>query len=89
MNLFQDGNFGLKTQENFSCKEPLSFPVNRDSIYRKCKISPSPADYKIKSSFEIIAEKGKKISENREKIKQKEILRKIKSIEPETDLKLS
>ena len=89
MNLFQDGNFGLKTQENFSCKEPLSFPVNRDSIYRKCKNSPSPADYKIKSSFEIIAERGKKISENREKIKQKEILRKIKSIEPETDLKLS
>ena len=38
--------------------------------------TPSPAEYKIKSTFEIIAEKGKKISENRKRIQMKEILEK-------------
>ena len=89
MDLFKDGNFGIKTQENFSTKEPYSHRGNRESIYQKTQKSPSPADYKIKSSFEIIAEKGKKISDIRDKIKMKESLRKINIIEAEKELNLN
>ena len=39
----------------------------------KHDITPSPAEYKIKSSFEIIAEQGKKISKNKKRIQLKEI----------------
>ena len=77
LDLFQDGNFGIKTQENFSSQEPFSHISNRDSIYPKAKGSPSPGDYKIKSSFEVIAEKGKKISEIRDKLRKKYDLKNI------------
>ena len=62
--------------------------------------SPSPVDYLIKSSFEIIAEKGKTISDNRKRIKineeiakqnrKKYIVRraiKVKSKEKEDNIK--
>ena len=86
--LFKDGIFGLKTQENFSNKQPYSYRDKRDSIYHKEKKSPSPAEYKIKSSFEIIAEKGKKISEIRDKIRFKENLKNSKINEGENEIKL-
>ena len=88
LDLFKDGNFGMKTQENFSSKEPFSHISHRDSIYQNAKKSPSPGDYKIKSSFEIIAENGKKISEIRDKIKKKENLKKKEINEVKDEVKL-
>ena len=70
--LFKEGIFGLKSQESFSNKQPYSYRDKRDAIYQKERKSPSPAEYKIISSFDIIAEKGKKISEIRDKIRAKE-----------------
>lgn len=65
VDLFKDGNFAPKTQENFNCKGTFTKDEKR-SLVKKEK-SPSPCDYKIKSSFEIIAEKGKIISDARNK----------------------
>ena len=68
MDLFKDGIFAPKTQEDFRSKG--TFPQNekRGLVFQNSN-SPSPCDYKIKSSFDIIAEEGKKISEIRKKIK--------------------
>ena len=88
LDLFKDGVFGLKTQENFSNKQLYTHNTKRDAIYKKTQKSPSPSDYKIKSSFEIIAEKGKKISEIRDKIRIKENLNKNKINNGEEELKL-
>ena len=75
LDLFQDGVFALKTQQNFSCKSPYDNPTQRTSIQKVKEKSPSPADYVIKSIFEIIAEKGKKTSEIRNNIKLREMIR--------------
>ena len=70
--LFANGVFSQRTQEDFFRKEPFSNNAQR-TIFRKTKDdSPSPAQYRIKGQFEIIAEKGKKVSDNRERIKNKE-----------------
>ena len=69
--LFKDGIFGQKTQEYFFLKEPLSNKANRTVFGDPKNISPSPAQYRIKGSFEILAEKGKKISDRRDYIKNK------------------
>ena len=74
-NLFKDGIFSPKTQEYFFKKEFLSNMAKRTNFADE-KVSPSPAEYKIKGQFETIAEKGKKISENRIKIRNKEINKK-------------
>ena len=74
--LFKDGVFAPKTQEDFFLKEPFSGKAQRTFLGRKTGISPSPAEYKIKSSFEIIAEQGKKISDNKKEIQMKEMKRK-------------
>ena len=71
--LFKDGIFAPKTQEDFFLKEPFSGTAQRTFLCSKHDITPSPAEYKIKSSFEIIAEQGKKISENKRRIQMKEI----------------
>ena len=68
--LFKDGIFAPKTQEDFFSQGTFS-KDDRRSLAKKEK-SPSPCDYVIKSSFEVIAEKGKKISEIREQNKEKE-----------------
>ena len=75
MDLFKDGIFAPKTQEDFRSKG--TFPQNekRGLIFQNSN-SPSPCDYKIKSSFDIIAEEGKKISEIRKKIKINEEIEK-------------
>ena len=86
--LFKDGVFGLKTHENFSNKQPYSYTDKRDSIYQKKRKSPSPAEYKIKSSFEIISEKGKKISEIRDKIRTKKYFKNSKIRKRENNIKL-
>ena len=70
--LFPKGIFSLKTQENFSSKSPYDNPSQR-SLFQKKEKSPSPADYRIKSEFEIIAEKGKKLDDIRNKIKIREM----------------
>ena len=64
--LFKDGNFAPKTQENFNIKGTFSKDEKR-SLEKKEK-SPSPCEYKIKSSFEIIVEKGKLVSDIRRKL---------------------
>ena len=97
--LFKDGIFEPKTQEDFFIKEPFSGLAQRPALSKKDgKITPSPADYKIKSSFEIIAEQGKKISDSKKKIQMKEMKERqerqekenIKQImEPSKDLNLN
>lgn len=71
--LFKDGIFSPKTQEDFFLKEPFSGKAQRTFFSNKKEITPSPAEYKIKSSFELIAEQGKKISENKKRIQIKEM----------------
>ena len=71
--LFKDGIFAPKTQEDFFLKEPFSGKAQRTFFGGKKDITPSPAEYKIKSSFELIADQGKKISENRKRIKMREM----------------
>ena len=69
LDLFKDGIFAPKTQEDFLSKGTFSLnEKNRGNNIKKDN-SPSPCDYKIKSCFEIIAEEGKKISDIRTKIK--------------------
>ena len=72
--LFKDGIFAPKTQEDFFIKEPFACLAKRSFIGKNAKDSPSPADYKIKSSFEIIAEQGEKISKNKIEIQIKEMI---------------
>ena len=68
--LFEDGVFQPNTRQDFICKEPMENTSPRSgivsSIYNK---SPSPAEYKIKSSFDIIAEEGRKKSNIQKKLK--------------------
>ena len=73
--LFKNGVFAPKTQENFNSKGTFSHDAKR-SLAKK-EVSPSPCDYKIKSSFEIIVEKGKAISENRKNMKKNEDIEKM------------
>ena len=75
--LFKDGVFAPKTQEDFFLKEPFSGKAQRTFFGRKSDISPSPAEYKIKSSFDLIAQQGKKISDNKKRIQIKEIQEKL------------
>jgi len=75
VDLFPDGVFALKTQENFCKKSPYDNQSQRNSLQKNNEKSPSPAEYKIKSEFEIIAEKGKKLSQIRDKIKIREMIR--------------
>ena len=75
MDLFKDGLFAPKTQEDFCSKGTFGKNEKRGLILQSSN-SPSPCDYKIKSSFEIIAEEGKKISDIRKKIKINEEIEK-------------
>ena len=69
LDLFKDGIFAPKTQEDFLSKGTFSLNEKNGGNNIKKDNSPSPCDYKIKSCFEIIAEEGKKISDIRTKIK--------------------
>ena len=75
LDLFPNGIFALKTQENFSSKSPYDNQAKRSLLQQNKEKSPSPAEYKIKSEFEIIAEKGKKLGDIRNKIKIREMIR--------------
>ena len=70
--LFPDGVFKQKTQSYFFNKQQLSNNAQRTIFGNTKKDWPSPAQYKIKDSFEIIAEKGKLISDRRDEIRNKE-----------------
>ena len=85
--LFPNGVFDLKTQENFSSKSPYDNTSPRNTLIIKKDKSPSPAEYKIKSVFEIIAEKGKKMNEVRNKIKIREMLKNFQSEGKSSDKK--
>ena len=75
--LFKDGVFAPKTQKDFSKFGSFSGKEVRTNMTSgDFSNYPSPADYKIKSSFEIIVEQGKIISDNKKRIKMKEELEK-------------
>ena len=88
--LFEDGKFQPNTHQDFICKEPMQNLSPRSGsvdIHRK---SPSPADYNFKSSFDIIAEQGEKISKIKNEIKKKkmeELKNKENKLEKETNNK--
>ena len=69
--LFDDGIFHPNTHQDFICKEPMDNMSQRGSGIESSanQKSPSPAEYKIKSSFDKIIENGKKILKMRNKIK--------------------
>ena len=73
-NLFEDGifDFDKKTQNKDSGKEPMSNRAQRTIFGNLSKVWPSPAEYRIKDCFDIIAEKGMKVSKTRDEIKRKE-----------------
>ena len=70
--LFPEGVFLRKTQTDFFNKQQMSNNAQRTVFGNTKKDWPSPAQYKIKGSFEIIAEKGKEISDRRDEIRNKE-----------------
>ena len=70
--LFGDGIFHPNTHQDFNYKEPMDSMSQRGAIITyEYKKSPSPAEYKMKSKFDLIVEEGKKISEIKNKIKLK------------------
>ena len=70
--LFGDGIFHPNTHQDFNYKEPMDSMSQRGAIISyEYKKSPSPAQYKMKSKFDLIVEEGKKISEIKNKIKLK------------------
>ena len=75
MDLFKDGIFAPKTQEDFRSKGTFSQNGKRGLVFQSGK-SPSPSDYKIKSSFDIIVQEGQKISDIRKKIRINEEIEK-------------
>ena len=85
--LFKEGIFAQKTQENFFKKEPMSNPAKRTVFGNTSKNWPSPAEYRIKDCFDIIAENGKKVSETRNKIRKKEKYNNIGNIKEITEKK--
>ena len=66
--LFEDGIFKPSEHKDFICKEPMSEMSRRGDIGSSPTKSPSPADFKMKSSFDEVAEKGSKINKIRMKI---------------------
>ena len=64
--LFVDGNFGEQTRKDFSKKEPYSLKDKR-GIKKIIENFPGPGEYKIKTSFEEIVQKGLKINQNNQK----------------------
>ena len=84
-NLFKNGIFDLKTQEDFSKKSPFDSLSQRTTFKINKEISPSPNDYEIKSIFDIVVEKGKKISDIRSKIKIRENMKNLKNKNAQSD----
>ena len=73
--LFEDGIFQPNTRQDFICKEPMNnYSLRSGIVSPKQNLFPSPAEYKIKSKFDIIAEEGRKISSIHQKIKNKKSL---------------
>ena len=69
--LFEDGVFQPNTHQDYICKEPMGNMSQRSGVINSLfKKSPSPAEYKIKSSFDIIAQEGEKISKIKDKLKK-------------------
>ena len=67
--LFNDGIFKPLEHKDFICKEPMNDQSQRGNFISAYSKSPSPAEYKMKSSFDEIVEKGSKINKARNKIK--------------------
>ena len=85
--LFKDGNFAPKEKEEFNSKGTFS-KYERRSMEKRDK-SPSPFDYKIKSPFEIIVEKGKVIdSRRRNRKKENEKENKMKYLVNKTQVEI-
>ena len=68
--LFENGIFKPPEHKDFICKEPMNELSQRGNIISAYSISPSPADYKMKSKFDEVVEKGSLINTIRLKIKK-------------------
>ena len=84
--LFENGVFKPPEHKDFICKEPMSELSQRGNIVSAYSKSPSPADYKMKSSFDEVVEKGSIINKIRTKIKN-EKSKKEKEIEKDKSFK--
>ena len=79
--LFEDGIYKPNTHQDFICKEPMENKSPRSRVINSSdKKSPSPAEYKIKSSFDNVVKEGEKISKIKDIIKKKNV-EKAKMIE--------
>ena len=72
--LFNDGIFKPLEHKDFICKEPMNDQSQRGNFISAYSKSPSPAEYKMKSSFDEIVEKGSKINKARNKIKMENVM---------------
>ena len=85
--LFENGIFKPPEHKDFICKEPMSESSQRGNIISNYAKSPSPADYKMKSSFDEVVEKGSIINKIRTKIKNEKAKLKEKEKEKEKNSK--
>ena len=63
--LFSDGIFKPSDHSDFICKEPMNDLSQRGNLVSAYAKSPSPADYKMRSSFDEIVEKATKVNKAR------------------------
>ena len=85
---FEDGKFKPDDVKSFFQGKEGMVKAKKDNVLKSNGI-PGPGQYKIKGFAEILAEKGKKISDRRDEIRKKERdleMRKIENIEEEKNL---
>ena len=68
---FEDGKFKPDDAKSFFRGKGGMVKARKDNVLKGNGI-PGPGQYKIKGFAEILAEKGKKISDNRDEIREKE-----------------
>ena len=85
--LFENGVFKPPEHKDFICKEPMSELSQRGNIISAYSKSPSPADYKMKSSFDEVVEKGSMINKIRTKINKEKSKLKEKEKDKDKNIK--
>ena len=82
---FQDGKFKPDDVKTFSIGMGGMGKAKKDNVLKENGI-PGPGQYRIKGFAEILAEKGKKISDNRDKIRRREKVIEMRKKEDEKNL---
>ena len=82
---FQDGKFKPDDVKSFFNGRGGLYKAKKDNVLKENGI-PGPGQYRIKGFAEILAEKGKKISDIRDNIKQKEKEMEMRKREEEKNL---